>query len=188
MVCTANICRSPVAAALLEEALSGTGISVGSAGTQAVNGAGPDPNAVEYVQRRIGVIPDVASTPLTPGRALNAGLVLTMTEHHRAEVARMAPSVLRRAFTVRQFVRIAPLLPSGATYTSLEALVEAAARCRALAGPAEAGEDDIEDPYGESPEQYGQTFDLIARTCSATAETLLTRLSTGDVEAAASDG
>lgn len=176
MVCTANICRSPVAAALLGHHLDGSGVSVDSAGARAVTGHRTDPKAVEYVRRRIGALPALTSTPLTPGAARSAGLVLTMTGQQRGEVARLAPSVLRRAFTLRQFVRIAPLLPPGATYPSIEALAEAAARCRVPAGPVPAGEDDIGDPYGGSPELYEQSFELIAQMCSATAQVLLTRL------------
>ncbi|MDR5814791.1 MULTISPECIES: low molecular weight protein-tyrosine-phosphatase [unclassified Caballeronia] len=50
MVCEGNICRSPLAAALLAQAMPG--IEVGSAGTHALTGQPADPQAVELMRAR----------------------------------------------------------------------------------------------------------------------------------------
>ena len=77
MVCTGNICRSPIAQALLERALPG--IAVASAGTNAMVGQSADPLAVQLMDERgIDLRAHVASA-LTDDRIFDAGLILTMT-------------------------------------------------------------------------------------------------------------
>ncbi|HJB11798.1 MAG TPA: hypothetical protein H9786_14965 [Candidatus Brachybacterium merdavium] len=176
VVCTANICRSPVGAAMLQNAVAGSGILVGSTGTHAVTGRRPVPEAVEYVHRRTGVVLQGEGTQLTRRRAEAAGLILTMSEAQRTFVAQCAPSSLRRVFTLRQFVRIVPWLPEGATFPSVVAIAEAAARCRALIGPDMVIGDDIEDPYGAAPEVYQRSFSIIEDAVSLTAAVLLSRV------------
>lgn len=182
IVCTANICRSQVAAGLLDVQLTGTGISVSSAGTRAMIGHPPVPEAVDYVRRRTGTTLQGSSEPLTLERVRAAGLILTMTERQRAEVVGIAPGDLRRVFTLRQFVRLAPHLPEGTRYRTVRELAGAVARCRALAGPPADGEDDIEDPYGGQPALYEQSFALIARASARTAELFTARIAAGDAE------
>lgn len=176
VVCTANICRSPVGAALLQEALAGSGIRVRSAGTHAVLGLGPVPEAVNYVHRRTGTVLRGTGTQLTRRHAEGAGLILTMTEAQRTAVVQRAPSALRRVFTLRQFVRITPYLPDGSSYPSVTAVAEAVARCRALAGPPEPIGDDIEDPYGAAPAVYQQSFGFIEDAVSRTSAVLVSRI------------
>lgn len=175
VVCTANICRSPVAAALLEDGLTGTGIRVHSAGTRAVTGSRPTPEAVEYVRARTGSAPTSLGTPLIPAQVLAAGLVLTMTEHQRGEVVDLVPSALRRVFTLRQFVRLAPLLPAGDEYAGLGPLADAVAACRPLAPRPPAGADDVPDPYGGPPSRYARSFALIEDAAHDTARVLRAR-------------
>lgn len=182
VVCTANICRSAVAAGLLGVHLSDTGITVSSAGTRAMIGHPPVAEAVDYVRRRNGTTPHTRGTQVTSLLIQGAGLILTMTERQKAEVVQIAPGALRRVFTLRQFVRLSPHLPGGASYPTVCALAEAVARCRAVAGPASDGEDDIMDPYGGPPALYEQSFALIARASSRTAEVLHARLAAGDPE------
>src|SRR5256885_17119351 len=85
-VCTGNICRSPLAAALLERALKERGIdvTVTSAGTGAWDGA-PASEGAYLVGLERGV--DLSSHRarlLTREPVENAGLVLTNAPHHRA--------------------------------------------------------------------------------------------------------
>lgn len=175
VVCTANICRSPVAAALIEDGVSGSGIRVHSAGTRAVAGSRPTPEAVEFVKARTGSAPTSRGTPLIPAQVLAAGLVLTMTERQRGEVVDLVPSALRRVFTLRQFVRLSPLLPAGAEYSGLADLAEAAAACRPLAQRPPAGADDVPDPYGGTPSRYARSFELIEDAAHATSQVLRVR-------------
>ena len=79
-VCTANICRSPAAAALLREAGLPT-VEVVSAGTQAVVGS----PACSIVRE----LPGHESQPLTAGLIESADLVLTAAREHRTAVVEM---------------------------------------------------------------------------------------------------
>ena len=176
VVCTANICRSPLAEGLLRVQVDDLDLTVGSAGTRALVGHPPIPESVDYLRRRTGLTLTHRGRQMTSQLILGSGVVLTMTERQRAEVVRLVPGALRRVFTLRQFVRLAPHLPEGTSYQGVDELAEAAARCRALAGPPEPGDDDIVDPYGGSPEMYEHSFALIARATSRVADVLRSRL------------
>lgn len=121
VVCTANICRSPAAAALLRRELAplvadGT-IRVDSAGVAAVNGmpACDLSSALvgEFVARQYPGDP-VAQLPadahaarrVTPEMVREADLILALDRSHRAELARVDPAARPRTFTLRQAARL----------------------------------------------------------------------------------
>ena len=87
LVCTGNICRSPLAAALLERALTErgiTGIVVESAGTGAWDGAPVSEGAYLVGLERGLDLSGHRARLLTRELADGADLVLTMARHHRA--------------------------------------------------------------------------------------------------------
>ncbi|MFI8777966.1 low molecular weight phosphatase family protein [Brachybacterium paraconglomeratum] len=182
VVCTANICRSPLAEGLLRASLEGTGLTVRSAGIQPLVGHPAVPESVDYLRRRTGVTLRHHGKALTSQLVSGSGAILTMTERQRAEVVRFSPGALRRVFTLRQFVRLEPYLPGGSVFGGVDQLAEALARCRAVAGPAAEGEDDVVDPYGGTPEMYEYSFALIARSTSRTADVLRARITCRDSE------
>ncbi len=100
-VCTANICRSPAAAALLREA-DLPGVEVVSAGTHAAVGS----PACSVVRELSGH----ESQPLTPALIEPADLVLTAAREHRTAVIDMHPAARSRTFTIRQAGRLAQWL------------------------------------------------------------------------------
>src|SRR3954465_11112569 len=91
MVCTANICRSPMAAALLQHALAAQpepwrSLRVISAGVAARTGELVSENSV-IALRKVGI--DVShhrAQPLTQRLLDDAFMVLCMTESHRAMI------------------------------------------------------------------------------------------------------
>jgi protein-tyrosine phosphatase len=96
LVCTGNICRSPMAEALLRERLNSADTTIASAGTAALVGYPADPLAVE-VARHFGF--DLAqhrgrqaSAPML----LASDLVLVMTQAHAAWVHERVPPLRGR--------------------------------------------------------------------------------------------
>ncbi|MEM6553746.1 MAG: low molecular weight protein arginine phosphatase [Planctomycetota bacterium] len=100
VVCTGNTCRSPMAEGIARqvlaemrgvevEGLEAEGVTVGSAGVSAVEGAGASGYAVEVMGERGVDLSGHASRGLTVEMVRGAGVVYTMTGAHRAMVLRM---------------------------------------------------------------------------------------------------
>ncbi len=89
LVCTGNICRSPLAAALMERALKERGvdgIDVSSAGTGAWDGA-PVSEGAYLVALEQGLdLSGHRARLLTRDLVEQCDLILTMARHHRARV------------------------------------------------------------------------------------------------------
>jgi protein-tyrosine-phosphatase len=92
MVCTGNICRSPMAAGLLRHLLPShlqRHITVSSAGTHALHGHQAEPLAVAAMSR-LGIdISDHRARQLTRDIVRRAGIILAMEQFHLDEVRRM---------------------------------------------------------------------------------------------------
>ena len=89
LVCTGNICRSPLAAALLQRALTERGVEgmdVSSAGTGAWDGAPVSEGAYLVGLERGLDLSAHRARLLTRDLIEEADLVLTMARHHRARV------------------------------------------------------------------------------------------------------
>jgi protein-tyrosine-phosphatase len=108
-VCTANICRSPMAAALLQHALAAQAeplrsLKVISAGVAARPGEAVSENSV-IALKKVGI--DVSahrSQSLTQNMLDDALAVLCMTESHRAMIQVQAEPVPQNLFLFRQFL------------------------------------------------------------------------------------
>lgn len=89
LVCTGNICRSPLAAALMERALAergAQGIEVTSAGTGAWDGAPVSEGAYLVGLERGLDLSGHRARLLTRDLVDQAHVILTMARHHRARV------------------------------------------------------------------------------------------------------
>jgi protein-tyrosine phosphatase len=153
-VCTGNICRSPAAERLFRAGLrTGALLTVTSAGTSGLTGYPIDGRTARALQE-LGIDTDGHRARRVERQMLRASdLVLTAAIEHRAAVLRAEPSLLSRAFTLREFGRLSAesneARPSVApTDAELRTRVAAIARQRGLAGPAGPAENDIADPYG----------------------------------------
>ena len=156
-VCTGNICRSPVAERLLQHGLGAT-VEVRSAGVGAMIGDPIHPGMADHLIGD-GIDADGFSAAQVTARDVrDADLVLALTRAHRADLVQLAPAALRRTFTLLQFARIVaspqlPPVPAGPVDARLRALVDVAARHRAIGAGAPEG-DDVPDPgmvYGQDP-------------------------------------
>lgn len=153
VVCTGNVCRSPLVERLLQRDLAGTGIRVGSAGTGALVGAAMDPRAAADLVAR-GADPDgFVARQLTPQLVAAADLVLTATRRQRGEVASLEPAALGCAFTLGDFADLVEGLSTHVLAVGLGErrwlphVVQVVAARRGRVTPKAPEEVDIVDPY-----------------------------------------
>ncbi len=149
-VCTANLCRSPVAAELLARHLRARGyqVAVASAGTH-----GGQSEVHEHTVRAAGDLEiDLIGhkSRLVTSQLVatdGANLVITMTRQHLRHVIGLAPDAWPRTFTLKELARRSVDLPFG--LADFAAWRAAAADGRRAADLMSASPlDDLDDPYG----------------------------------------
>ncbi|MGH2764542.1 MAG: hypothetical protein ACRDKA_01300, partial [Actinomycetota bacterium] len=114
LVCTGNICRSPMAHGFLEERsrrLLAGALRVRSAGTWARRGHLATDEAVATAAERGIDIAEHRSAPFAHDLASWADLVITMTAEQRDEVLDTAPEAAPKAFTLKELVALLGALP-----------------------------------------------------------------------------
>lgn len=172
-VCTGNICRSPLAEAVLASRLADLDLRVHSAGTQALVGHGMPAEALELAALH-GVPSARAGSHtarlLTESLMHDADLVLTMTSRHSTDAVQLAPRRLHRTFTVREFARLAATLDDDVLLdvahgapnarSRFNALVQAVSDQRGIALRAD-GDEDVIDPYRRSASVYAQSAEQL---------------------------
>lgn len=99
IVCTANVCRSPMAERLLRRHVSHTDIEVTSAGVAAVQGRPMDPVSADILATH-GIDDDAPHEARQVSSALlrRSDLVLVMEHGHSAAIFRIAPEVSGKVF------------------------------------------------------------------------------------------
>lgn len=166
-VCTGNICRSPVAAQLLNRAFPEF-MQASSAGLAAVVGSDIDPRMRDVAQGAGIVLRPHVAHMVTERALLSADLVLTMTIDQRGGVLEVTPRVLRQSFTLKEFTRLASelvgsgrfsWLPGESIEDGVRRLVPLAARYRGVHG--RGSDDDIADPFRRPETAYRRAFEQI---------------------------
>lgn len=190
MLCTGNICRSPMAEVLLRARLQGVSARVHSAGTRALVDHGMDRTMQEIAVRHGAAADEVAAHRarwLREPLADDADLVLAMSREHRTAAVELVPRHLRRAFTVREFARLASSLDHDeitrtadaageAPRARLAAVVALVAGQRGRAPLAVTAEDDVIDPYRRAPEVYERSAAQLVPAIDAVARILRSAL------------
>jgi protein-tyrosine phosphatase len=151
LVCTGNICRSPLAERLLVARLHGRDdVVVESAGTAALVGWGMDAPSAQALRELGGDPNGHVARRLTARLVAAADLVLTAETAHRPVVLQLEPKAFRRTFTMREFARLGAGLPVLAVSDDdvLPARVAEVSAQRGFAALAEPGSDEIGDPFG----------------------------------------
>ena len=112
VVCTGNVCRSPLVERLLRVRLAERlgeqrhRVEVGSAGVRALVGSGMTAEAAAELRALGGDDATFAARQLTTSLLDGVDLVLAATRQHRSEVVTRSPGVLRCAFTLRELHRL----------------------------------------------------------------------------------
>jgi len=98
IVCTGNICRSPMAEVVLRHQLQGRAVSIESAGLVAMSGNPIDPLA-EAVLSAHGLSGRLhVARQINPAIIAAADLVLAMEKRHLSALHALSPSMRGRAF------------------------------------------------------------------------------------------
>lgn len=174
-VCTGNICRSPMAERLTRGGLfarlgaEASSLRVVSAGTRGWEGERMDRFAHETLLERSADPQGFIARQLTAPMINTADLILCATRSHRAEVVTMQPRATRRAFTIREFGRLAATLTpeeisrGGVRETGM-AMVERAMAQRGRRPSTNPADDDVPDPYGQSIDAFRGCARLLANS------------------------
>ena len=164
VVCRANICRSPAAAALLQAALPpDVAVTVTSAGTHALIGHEVD-LAVVTALREAGVrIAEHEARQATSELVASTDLLLAAARSHLPALFE-SEAAAGRTFTLREFARLGAALgpvaaPTPATLRERVAQLDA---LRPGPGPAAPGLDDIGDPFGAPFDEVRRCVAVIA--------------------------
>jgi protein-tyrosine-phosphatase len=132
MLCTGNICRSPMAAGMLQQRLAERGLddhyTVRSAGTWALDNRPAAEHAVKVMAERGIDIAGHRSRSLTQADIDEASLILSMSREHEEMIAHVWPQYRWKVYR----------------------LSEMAGKRR-----------DVEDPYGLPIEEYRSCADVI---------------------------
>ena len=147
-VCTANICRSPMAAGIMRRRIAELGLAdqvqVLSAGVWAQEGQGASRYAVKVLGQRNCDLSGHRSRQVTPELLDQADIVLVMEEAHRRSLFYLSPQHLGKIFLLAEM----------------------------------AGEyQEVADPFGGPIEGYEETADLLERLIEAGLPRILKRLS-----------
>jgi protein-tyrosine phosphatase len=104
IVCVGNICRSPMAEALLRARFAARGRGhVESAGLGALVGRGADPIAVALMKERGLDLSGHRARQFTPEILAAADLVLVMESGHQKQIESLAPSARGRVHRIGKF-------------------------------------------------------------------------------------
>jgi protein-tyrosine phosphatase len=157
VVCTANICRSPVVAMSLARALATRGhdVIVSSAGTH--GGLLEVPGDTLRAAAEVGLeLADHRSRALTRQTLADDGadLIVTMTREQLRAVVGLDPGAWRRTFTLKELARRGLDAVGEPDFAKWAAATAAGRKPSDMMAPSEA--DDLADPYGGSFAEHRQ--------------------------------
>lgn len=167
-VCTANICRSPLAENVLRSRLDFGDVEVTSAGTRAREGVGMDPSSARLAVAHGADAERVTrhtARSITAPELRGTHLALAMSREHRRALVETDPALTGRAFTLRELHRLllevddedlhAAGGAAGDPPARLAGMLALAHSRRGIAlPPASPDQDDVIDPFGRSATTY----------------------------------
>jgi protein-tyrosine phosphatase len=160
VVCTGNICRSPMAEGFLRDRsrrLLDGDLDVSSAGTWARLGSPPMPEAIEASAERGVDVAHLRSTPIEREAIDGADLVLTMAAEHRDEILHVEPRAEPKAFTLKELARLLAALPEPTPDAGIDDVRDRIAQAHRLRSGPDAPpihDEDVSDPLGLGIQTY----------------------------------
>ena len=179
VVCTGNVCRSPIAEGLLRAALEARlgdrAPTVASAGTMGWQGSGADPASIQAAAERGVDISTHRAREIAPHEVRSADLVIAMAREHAEALADLAPG---STFTLKELVRLLEALPSpgpGDPDALLRARVADADQLRRSGFEGNPYDEDVADPLGMPLETFRAIAWELEEWCSRLADGLFGR-------------
>jgi protein-tyrosine phosphatase len=159
VVCTGNVCRSPLGEGFVRRALvDRLGVDapeVSSAGTAGWEGSGATPESVQSGAERGLDVGGHRARRLTDAMIEGADLVVTMAGEHRDEVAAAMPAVAARTFTLKELVRLLEALePLEGPSAAITQRVRDADTLRHAGSVGNPLDEDVVDPLGKPLDTY----------------------------------
>ena len=157
VVCTGNVCRSPVAEGLLRAAMQmrfgGSAPTIASAGVAGWKGSKADPHSIEALAERGIDISSHRGRRLSHEDLADAAVVIAMAYGHRDAVVTLAPEAIDRTFTLKELVRLLEAAPASAAGEDdptvlLRRRIEDATALRRGGFEGNPYDEDIADPLG----------------------------------------
>lgn len=137
-VCTGNLCRSPLAEALLRKRLVAAGldgqVTTRSVGVYALTGRSASEGAMVVAAERGADLSEHRARELTLAEVEAADIILVMEEAHRRSIFNLAPHQIHKVFLLSEMAGL---------------------------------HHDIEDPYGRPLSEYRRCADEIERLLDA---------------------
>ena len=178
VVCTGNVCRSPIAEGLLRAAFAermGPDMpEVASAGTMGWTGSGAHPSSIRAAAERGVDISGHRAREVSEEDVARADLIVAMDPEHAGAFAGEAGS---RAFTLKELVRLLEELPEveDASLGRLTERVAEADRLRREGFEGDPRDEGIADPLGMSLDMFRAVAAELDAWCSRLADGLVGR-------------
>ncbi|MCF5716011.1 MULTISPECIES: low molecular weight protein-tyrosine-phosphatase [Pseudomonas syringae group] len=103
VLCVGNVCRSPMAVAMMRQRLGSTTVCVDSAGIAALSGSPIDPSARAVLDAHCVPLQPHAARQVNHELLHQAELILVMERRHMPDLLRFAPAVRGRTFSIGQW-------------------------------------------------------------------------------------
>ena len=178
VVCTGNVCRSPIAEGLLRTAFAermGPDVpEVASAGTMGWTGSGAHPSSIRAAGERGVDISGHRAREVSDEDVARADLVVAMDPEHARALAAEAAS---RTFTLKELVRLLEALPEveDASLGRLSERIAEADRLRREGFVGDPRDEGIPDPLGMRLDAFRAVAAELDEWCSRLADGLVGR-------------
>lgn len=156
LVCTGNLCRSPMAEVMLRSALGDAPVDVESAGLRTEGLPSPQ-HAIDAMAARGLDLAGHRSRLVTVELVSSADLVLGMEPRHVRETVVLADESWPRTFTLRELVRRAEAAGQRDEEQRLSSYLPALGAGRSRLDLLDDDTDALRDPYGGSAADYERT-------------------------------